>query len=213
MNGLKGGMRSLTLAAAMTACATISVAQIGGAIEGAARRAALTTAERQAAERAAKTAAESASRRAAAKTTDHVVRQYTTSLCKTAAPCPLPEQIGERLVGGSFKGGSYQEVILGQDTVLYRAIHDPSFKFGDPRLPYSFWSRSNATGIRATTDSAIPVTSSGNTAERLVAIRVPRGTRVFEGIAHGEEGSVGGGNQVVVRNVNPKWSIDVGPGR
>ena len=184
---------------------------VGAAAERAAQRAATQAAERAAAEQASKAAAEAASRRAATNAADRVVKRWTSSLCKPAAPCPLPER-----TAGTFNGGSYNEVILGSDTVLYRAIHDPKFKFGKPGEP-SYWSRSDAKGVQAVIDSAIPVLRNGNTAERLVAIRVPKGKTVFEGKTQEivfeektrgiERGPIGGGNQVVIDGVKPEWEI------
>lgn len=178
-------------------------AQIGAAAERAATRAAVAAAERQAAERAAKKAAGATSRRAVNKAADRVVKRWSSSLCKPTAPCPLPAK-----TANTFKGGSYDEVILGKDTVLYRVLHDPTHKFGMPGERYSYWSRSDARGTQAVLDSAIEVSRYGNTAERLVAVRVPRGTRVYEGNTRGiERGPIGGGNQVVVDGVRPDWEV------
>ena len=41
----------------------------------------------------------------------------------------------------TFKGGSYDEVVLGQDTVLYRVFHDPAHKFGGPAGAGACWVR------------------------------------------------------------------------
>jgi hypothetical protein len=185
-----------------------SFAQIGAAAERAAARSAVVAAERQAAERAAKGAAAASAQRAAKSSADRVVRRWTTSLCKPSTPCPLPEKIGRHDVGASYVGGSYDEVILGQETVLYRAYHDPKLKFGEPGQRFSFWTRSNEKGTQAVVDSAIPVTNSGNTAERVVAVRLPKGARVYEGQAAAiERGPAGGGNQIIVENVKPEWEF------
>lgn len=180
-----------------------AAAQIGAAAERAAARAAVTAAERQAAERAAKDAAGATSRRAVNQAADHVVKRWSSSFCKPAAPCPLPAK-----TANSFKGGSYDEVVLGGDTVLYRVFHEPAHRFGLPGERFSYWSRSNARGTQAAVDSAIDVSKYGNTAERLVAVRVPRGTRVYEGKTQSiERGPIGGGNQVVVDSVRPDWEV------
>ena len=56
--------------------------------------------------------------------------------------------------------------------------------------------------------SAIDVSGFGNTAERLVAVRMPRGTRVYDGKAQGmERGPIGGGSQVVVDGVRIDWEV------
>lgn len=194
----------------LTAWPTAAFAQIGAAAERAAGRAAMTAAERQAANSAAKEAAGAVSRRSATASADRVVTRWSASLCKPASPCPLPEKVAV-----TFNGGSYNELILGKDTVLYRVFHAPKFKFGDSTKSLSYWSRSDARGTQAAIDSAIDVSSRGNTAERLAAIRVPKGTRVFEGETRAaggrygspERGPVGGGNQVVVEDVKPTWEI------
>ena len=182
---------------------TSAYAQIGAAAERAAARAAVTSAEREAAERASKTGAGEASRRAATDTADRVVTRWSSSLCKSRAACPLPEG-----TANSFVGGSYDEVVLGKDTVLYRAFHERTFKLGNPAERFTYWSRTATKGTHAAIDSAIPVSKNGNLADRVVAIRVPRGTRVFEGSARGiEQGPVGGGSQVVLEGVKPEWEM------
>lgn len=178
-------------------------AQIGAAAERAAARAALAPAERQAAERAAKEAAGVSSRRAMNEAVDRVVKRWSSSLCKPAASCPLPAK-----VANTFKGGSYNEVMLGKDTILYRVFHDPTHKLGMPGERFSYWSRSDARGTQAVVDRAIDVSGYGNTAERLVAVRVPRGTRVYEGVTQSiERGPIGGGNQIVVDGVRADWEV------
>ena len=178
-------------------------AQIGAAAERAAARAAVTAAERQSAERTAKEAAGATSRRALNQAADRVVKRWSSSFCKPAVPCPLPAK-----TANTFKGGSYDEVILGGDTVLYRVFHEPAHRFGMPGERFSYWSRSDARGTQAAVDSAIDVSKYGNTAERLVAVRVPRGTRVYEGKTQSiERGPIGGGNQVVVDGVRPGWEV------
>jgi len=99
-----------------------------------------------------KTAAEAVSRRAVVNASDRVIKRWASSLCKPAAPCPLPAK-----TANTFVGGSYDEVILGKDTILYRAFHEPKFKFGEPGERLSYWSRSKANNVQATIDSAIPV--------------------------------------------------------
>lgn len=176
-------------------------AQIGPAIERAAARAALKAAEMQAVKRA--TAGVATSRSSINQATDRVVKKWSSALCKPAAPCPLDEK-----TANTFRGGSYKEVILGRDTTLYRAYHNPDRKFGDPSGQVSYWSRSDATGTKAVVDRGIEVSRYGNTANRLVAIKVPKGTRAYEGIAHGiHKGPIGGGNQIILNKVKPEWEI------
>ena len=129
-----------------------ALAQIGAAAERAAIRAAATAAERQGAERAAKGVASSTLRSTVNHTNDRIVKRWTSSLCKTTAPCPLDEK-----TANTFKGGSYDEIVLGSDTVLFRAYHYPARKLGMPNERFSYWSRSDATGTKAAVDSAIEV--------------------------------------------------------
>lgn len=203
----------------LIALSSTPYAQIGAAAERAAARAAVTAAERQAAKRSAQAAGESTARRSVAKSADGFVKRHTVSLCRLRGPCPLPPTELRKGAGPkekpipiaeSFVGGSYDEVILGQDTILYRAYHDSRGGFGNPNYSHSFWTRSKIKDTQAVMDSAIPATKGGNMADRLFAIRVPKGTTVFEGKAQGlDRGPIGGGNQVVIKNVKPDWEIAI----
>jgi len=174
--------------------------QVAGAVERAAARAAA----RKAAERAGKENATAAAANAARRASDVVVRRWTLSMCNPAKPCPLPEGFAK-----TFNGGSYNEVILGSDTVLYRVYSNQAHRLGRPGDQFTYWSRSDARNTQAVMDSAIEVSRYGNTAQSLVAVRVPRGTRIFEGDARGIDrgGPVGGGNQVVLESVRPEWVV------
>lgn len=180
-------------------------AQIFGAAERAAARAAAGRAKRPAVkrslERSERATAGSAFRREGA---DLLVRRWSTSLCRRPKPCPLPEKIGN-----SFRGGSYNEVILGRDTTFYRVYTRPEVKYGVPGERYSFWSRSSARGTGAVIDGAIPVSRNGNVAARQVSITLRKGTKVFDGYAAPlPRGPVGGGSQVVIER-----SVLAGAGR
>lgn len=176
-------------------------AQVAGAVERAAARAAVHAAQRQAAQRAAIAATE---RQAARRAADRVVRRWSLPLCKPELRCPLPPS-----VAGTFRGGSYDEVILQKDTMLYRVYSNPAAKLVRPGHRYSYWSRSDARGLAAAIDGAINVSRWGNTGQYQVAIRVPRGTRVFEGHTERPDSGwpVGGGNQVVMQKVRPEWVV------
>lgn len=188
--------------AAVFICLVLSCpapAQITSAV----KRAAATVAERHAVKRAAKGVVHTTPRSSVNHATDRVMKRWTSSLCKPTAPCPL-----DAITANTFRGGSYNEVILGRHTVFYRAYHNSARKFGDPNARFSYWSRSDATGTKAVIDKAIEVSRYGNTAERLVAIKVPKGTRVFEGVTQRiHKGPMGGGNQVVLEKVRPAWEI------
>ncbi len=176
-------------------------AQVASAAERAAARAAAQAAQRKATERAAVAAAE---RQAVQGAADRVVRRWSLPLCKPELRCPLPPSVAR-----TFRGGSYDEVILQKDTNLYRVYSDPAAKLGRPGQQYSYWSRSDARGLEAAIDGAIEVSRWGNTAQRQVAIRVPSGTKVFEGHAGLPDSGrpVGGGTQVVLEKVRPEWVI------
>ncbi len=48
----------------------------------------------------------------------------------------------------------------------------------------------------------------GNTASNIITVRVPAGTKVFEGFAESQcAGPLGGGSQVVIPNVDPMWVV------
>lgn len=174
-----------------------------GSIQKAAARAAATAARRQAVQRPASLAAKSATRNTASRTADRAVKRWTSSLCKPAKPCPLDEK-----TANTFRGGSYTETILGKDTLLYRNYQQAERKLGAPGERFSYWSRTNTSGTQAIIDRAIPVSRYGNRAEYVVTIRVPKGTRIYEGAARGlDKGAVGGGNQIVLERVRPQWQI------
>ena len=110
---------------------------------------------------------------------------------------PLPESIAK-----TFRGGSYSEVILQQETTFYRVYGGSADKIG------MFWTKVKPTGaLQAKIDLALK-TEWGNTAENLVKINVPAGTKVYEGFAEAQGGYlVGGGSQVVIPRIDPKWVV------
>lgn len=87
-------------------------------------------------------------------------------------------------------GGSYSQVALESDTVLYRVHGGTSGQLGPN------WSRTASQGpLQARMDLALPP---GNTAQSVVQICVPQGTTIFEGAAGPNFGQLGGGNQVCI---------------
>ena len=173
-------------------------AQFWGAAERAAARAAARRAGREAAERSVARSTHSAAARVARREAEDLfIHRWSSSLCSRTRPCPLPERIGN-----TFRGGSYNEKILGHDTTFYRVYTRPEYRLGVPGERYSYWSRSDARNSQAVIDSAIPVSRNGNTAGQQAAITMPRGTKVFEGVtASIPKGPVGGGSQVVIKGV------------
>jgi RHS repeat-associated protein len=109
-------------------------------------------------------------------------------------PGPLPAKIAE-----TFRSSSYTATTLTEATTLYRAYG------GKAQATSIYWTRTPPAGpIQATIDSALHW-SFGNTAQNVSRIRVPAGTTIYEGVAAAQGGLVGGGNQVVILNVNPAW--------
>ena len=50
----------------------------------------------------------------------------------------------------------------------------------------------------------------GNTMERVVEIRIPAGTKMFEGIAARQKAGydlLGGGRQIILEHVDPSWIV------
>lgn len=100
-------------------------------------------------------------------------------------------------VSATFKGGQYAARALDEDIVLQRVYGGTSPELG----PY--WSRTSYSNPgRAKQYLALPP---GNTAERVVTIRVPAGTTIYEGKAAAHYGRRGGGNQVYITRVDPGW--------
>ena len=88
------------------------------------------------------------------------------------------------------------------DTTLYRVYGGTAEKMG------MYWSKMKPMGpLQSRIDLAIK-TEWGNTAEKVIEIRVPAGTKIFEGFAESQgAGLVGGGSQIVIFDVNPSWEV------
>ncbi len=109
-----------------------------------------------------------------------------------------PGPLGAEMAS-TFRGASYTEVILTEDTTLYRVHGGSSPQIG----PY--WTRTPPSGpLQSRLDSALNP-EWGNTAESVVTIKVPSGTKVFEGSAGPQGGLLGGGNQMLVPVVDSRW--------
>jgi hypothetical protein len=109
---------------------------------------------------------------------------------------PLGEQIAK-----TFRSASYSEYAVPQPITLYRAYGGEAGKFG------SYWTRTPPAGpLQSQIDSALlPVW--GNDANKVVQIRVPAGTKLFEGIAAAQGKFGGGGNQIFIQQIDPAWEI------
>lgn len=108
--------------------------------------------------------------------------------------------LGEE-VAGTFRGGSYTEMLTQEVTTLYRAYG------GKAGALSPYWSRTPPAGpLQAQIDSAL-LPKWGNTAENLSSIIVPKGTRIFEGFVAPQGGLLGGGIQVYIPKVDPSWLV------
>jgi filamentous hemagglutinin len=103
----------------------------------------------------------------------------------------------------TFRSGTYREVVTTEPMTLYRVIGDG----GNPSGGY--WTRTKSEGpLQSVIDSALDQ-NWGNTAIQTFEMRVPPGTKLFEGIAAPQRGLMGGGNQIYfdqsINPINPDW--------
>jgi hypothetical protein len=111
-------------------------------------------------------------------------------------PGPLPEKIAQ-----TFRGGSYTASTVSEPITLYRVYGGKAGQLG----PY--WTRTRPSGpLQARIDLALRP-EWGNTATQVVKIEVPAGTKIYEGFVEAQGGLVGGGSQVVIPKVDPRWVI------
>jgi len=104
-------------------------------------------------------------------------------------------------MAATFRGGSYSELVLTEDAILYRVYG------GNAQQLSSWWSRPQPRGpLQSRIDFAL-LPEWGNTAEKVTVIFVPKGTMIYEGFAASQAGLVGGGSQTFVRYVDPAWII------
>lgn len=114
------------------------------------------------------------------------------------------------VVGEQFKGGTYKEVALSKETTLYRSYGGNATKFGKGKI--SWWKREPTRTTQAVIDNAIPATVNGNFASKLAYIKVPAGTKVYEGISapiyagkSSRMASVGGKKQIAIVGKTARW--------
>jgi RHS repeat-associated protein len=117
-------------------------------------------------------------------------------------PGPLGAEVAK-----TFRSATYVEKTTTEETVLYRAYG------GKAGTLSPYWTRTAPTGpMQAQMDSAL-LPEWGNTATKVNAIRVPAGTKIYEGAVAPQVGTagfpqlMGGGNQVYIPRVNPDWQI------
>lgn len=108
-------------------------------------------------------------------------------------------------IANTFRGGSYTERVLEEDTILYRVYSDPDKKLG------GYWTTVNPAGPQQAVNDLALLPEWGNRATNVVEINVPAGTRVYEGIAAPQGNLMGGGSQVFLRGQDmPGGSIPAG---
>ncbi len=111
-------------------------------------------------------------------------------------PGPLPDAVAR-----TFRSSSYTAHVVSQPTVLYRAYGGRAGALGQ------FWTRTRPSGpLQAQVDLALRP-EWGNTAVQVIEIRVPAGTKIYEGAAAGQGDLLGGGNQVFIPAVDPSWVV------
>ena len=111
-------------------------------------------------------------------------------------PGPLDQK-----TASTFRSMTYTERIVQEDLILYRGYGGKAGQIG------KFWTREKPTGVyQATIDSAIKP-EWGNSLDKVSVIRVPKGTRLFEGVAAPQGGLVGGRSQVVIPEIDPSWVV------
>jgi len=119
-------------------------------------------------------------------------------LCKHGPmnPGPLSDDIAN-----TFRSGTYTARTVDKPTTLYRVISDTGNPAG------SYWTSVKPQGpLQSVVDFGLDQ-NWGNTAARVVEAKIPAGTRIYEGIASAQRGLVGGGNQIYIPKVDPKWIV------
>lgn len=109
-------------------------------------------------------------------------------------------------IAKNFRGASYTEKTLTENTTLYRVYGNKAGKLG------SYWTRNKPHGpLQSQLDSAL-VPKWGNSAAKVVEIKVPKGTKIFEGYAAPQSTGVGeiigGGSQIYIKKVDPSWLVE-----
>jgi len=116
-------------------------------------------------------------------------------------PGPLPERVVQ-----NFRSATYTERVLREPLELRRDYSKPEFKLG------AWWTPDELTPLQARIDLAI-LPEWGNTMKHVVRIRVPKGTKIYEGLAAPQEGYfgtlVGGGRQVYIdkKIIDKSWVV------
>jgi hypothetical protein len=115
---------------------------------------------------------------------------------------PMNEGPLKPKVAATFRSSSYTSRKLAEPKELWRAYSDRDKKLG------AYWTDIPPSGpLQATIDSALHFTFK-NKADKVVHIRVPAGTKVFEGFAGPQGGGyLGGGPQFLLPKRLPGWAV------
>lgn len=123
---------------------------------------------------------------------------------KRIGPLGDPNKNGS--VASTFRSGTYTEKVLTKDVILYRVYGGKAGPDG------SYLTRLKPRGgMQARMDSALKP-KWGNTAVKVARIKIPKGTKIYEGIAAEQKGNtshyLGGGNQIYIKKVEASWIIN-----
>ncbi|WP_180324156.1 hypothetical protein, partial [bacterium endosymbiont of Bathymodiolus sp. 5 South] len=111
-------------------------------------------------------------------------------------PGPLDKRIAD-----TFRSSSYTEKITPKEIVLYRVIS----KNGNPTGNYL--TRAKPRGPLASVIDSSLDQNWGNTATKIVKLKIPKGIKLYEGVAAPQKGLVGGGNQIYLPKIDKNWVI------
>jgi hypothetical protein len=101
----------------------------------------------------------------------------------------------------TFRSATYVERVTIEPMILYRSYGGRSPMIGP------FWTATPPAGpLQSIIDMALNP-AWGNNASKVVKIRVPVGTRIFEGATAPQGELLGGGSQVFIQKVDPSWII------
>jgi hypothetical protein len=115
-------------------------------------------------------------------------------------PGPLPSSIAE-----AFSGGRYTERVLEKEAIFYRVHGGKAGVIG--RRGTFVSPEPQVGGLQSLIDLGLRP-EWGNTAAKVSKIKVPAGTRVYEGIVSSQGGPwVGGKVQVFIPKISPEWVV------
>ncbi|VVH55432.1 hypothetical protein BAZOLSSOX_2171 [uncultured Gammaproteobacteria bacterium] len=107
----------------------------------------------------------------------------------------------DKRIANTFRSGSYTEKITPKEIILYRVIS----KDGNPTG--SYLTRAKPRGpLTSVIDSSLDQ-NWGNTATKVIKLKIPKGTKLYEGVAAPQRGLVGGGNQIYLPKIDKNWVI------